>query len=560
MAKKKTDSKNPKEDKLKSEEPKKDNQDWKDFLKIWEDKNIGLNEVRKIMDPLDGVTIRSKILKHNDAQDIIQSASQHKLVTDTIREMTGIGKEQYAKQTLMGKAGEKMKVGPQPKLGIDLRKDVIGMGMTKMEADKFYELVKNIDFNQADVKQSLKQTSHERKTSPSSALVEHINKEGFELKNFIGDYFTFMILGYLLTLLLLSIIFSPLSAFILWVIIGFGIYKSIETYGEEKPWFTQLSEKIQNFGFSTKTDNDFYNEVEEKEEEEPEEEENVVSYDDYAEKFDEWRVTKDTVASPFVSAENKVSNFSFNSDGMYKVRLWLLILIVPIIWVLIFGFVLPEIFTVWYLILGFSSIDSYVLGSIGALVLSYFLIIRIYSHCTNQRKIPFRTDMMADYDPYVVSHLFQSPQNKSTISVTSKALLLDFIGGWFIIIFLMFTGSTASISDIFGLKSTANFSEFFSLTIILILFAVAVPIVEELLFRGLLLDTLSETYGTWTSIIISSVIFAVLHIYPLSILNAFWGGMIYGYLRIRTNSLWPGIILHALWNGHLEILNFFYFV
>jgi membrane protease YdiL (CAAX protease family) len=168
--------------------------------------------------------------------------------------------------------------------------------------------------------------------------------------------------------------------------------------------------------------------------------------------------------------------------------------------------------------------------------------------------------MMADYDPYVVSHLFQSPQNKSTISVTSKALLLDFIGGWFIIIFLMFTGSTASISDIFGLKSTANFSEFFSLTIILILFAVAVPIVEELLFRGLLLDTLSETYGTWTSIIISSVIFAVLHIYPLSILNAFWGGMIYGYLRIRTNSLWPGIILHALWNGHLEILNFFYFV
>ena len=168
--------------------------------------------------------------------------------------------------------------------------------------------------------------------------------------------------------------------------------------------------------------------------------------------------------------------------------------------------------------------------------------------------------MMSDYDPYVVSHLFQYPQSRSTISVTSKALLLDFIGGWFIIIFLMFIGSAASIHDIFGLKSATDISEFFSLAIVLILFAVTVPIIEELLFRGLLLDALSETYGTWTSIFISSVIFAVLHISPIGILNAFWGGMIYGYLRIKTNSLWPGIILHALWNGHLEILDFFYFV
>jgi membrane protease YdiL (CAAX protease family) len=418
---------------------------------------------------------------------------------------------------------------------------------------------KNPKEDKLESEEPRKQNSHEGK-SPSDALVEHINKEGFEFKNFIGDYFILAIIGYLFILLLLSIIFPPLFAFILWVIIGFGIYKSIETYGEEKPWFTELSGKIQNFGFSAKKDNDSDNEVEDKEEEQ--EEENVVSYDDYAEKFDEWRVTKDTVASPFISAGNKVSRFSFNSDGMYKFRLWFLILAIPLIWSLLFAGngILSIIFTVWYLILGFSIMDATVLGNISALLLSYFLIIRIYSHFTNRRKIPFRADMMADYDPYVVSHLFQSPKSKSTVSITSKALLLDFIGGWFIIIFLMFTSSTASINDIFGLKLTTDFSDFFSLAIVLILFAIAVPIVEELLFRGLLLDALSETYGTWTSIFISSVIFAVLHLSPIGILNAFWGGMIYGYLRIKTNSLWPGIILHALWNGHLEILNFFYFV
>ena len=93
---------------------------------------------------------------------------------------------------------------------------------------------------------------------------------------------------------------------------------------------------------------------------------------------------------------------------------------------------------------------------------------------------------------------------------------------------------------------------------VFLLIAVFTPIVEELLFRGLVLDLLSENYGKWISILVSSVIFGFLHIHPVSIFNAFCGGMIYGYIRIRTGSLWPSIILHALWNGHLIVLEFFY--
>ena len=366
----------------------------------------------------------------------------------------------------------------------------------------------------------------------------------------------FFVLAYVIILMILSFIFPSSVAFILWISIGFGIYKAVEKYGEDIPWFSEVLEKIQNFGFSTKKDDDSDKEETELEEEQP------INLENYAEKFDEWRVTKDTVSAPFISAGDKISRFSFNSDGMYKFRLWFFILTIPLIWVILFGGggILPIIFGVWYLILGFSMMDATILGNISALFLSYFIIIRIYSYFTNRRKIPFRTDMMSDYDPYVVSHLFQYPRRKSSFSITSKALLLDFVGGWFIIIFLMFTDSTASINNIFGLKSITDYSEFFSLIVVLILFAIAVPMVEELLFRGLLLDALSEAYGSWFAIFISSAIFAVLHVSPLGILNAFWGGMIYGYLRIRTNSLWPGIILHALWNGHLELLNFFVFV
>ena len=415
---------------------------------------------------------------------------------------------------------------------------------------------KKVDFKgRRDDSESIKEENESELT-----LIESPDDDETEIRELKMTDFTygikvfFIIFAYVLLLAFLTLFLHSSIAFILWILIGIVIYKGVESYGEDKPWFSELSEKIQSFGFSGTQEDDWGEGTKDVEEETP------VNLENYAEKFDEWRIGKDAVSAPFISAGDKISKFSFNSDGMYKIRLWMLLLIVPFIWVVIFGLILPEIFGIWYLILGFSSLDSYVLGNIGALFLSYFLIIRLYSHCTNQRKIPFRTDMMSDYDPYVVSHLFQYPQNKNPASLTSKALLLDFIGGWFIIVFLMFAGSTASINDMAGLNASTDLSEFFSLIIILILFAIAVPIVEELLFRGLLLDTLTETYGSWTSIFISSAIFAVLHVYPLSIVNAFWGGMIYGYLRIRTNSLWPGILLHALWNGHLELLNFFYFV
>ena len=562
MAQKKVKSEEIVED---TEKPK-SNQDWKHFLKMWEDKNIGLNEVKQAMDPLNGVAIRSKILKHNDAQNIIQSASQYKLVSDLIKEMTGMGKEHYAKQTLTGKAGEKMKVGPQPKLGIDLRKDVIGMGMSKVEANQFYTLVKNVDLTQTNVKQA----PNEEKISPSDALVKHVKKEGFELKNFIGDSLGLIIIGYLLVLLFYSLLFSPLVSFILWIFTGFIIYKSLEAYGNDKTWFAQILDDFGNYGFTSQP-KDLKTKIEENDVEiEPEEpeielEEHKTKEEDltlknYTEKFDEWRIAKNAVQGPFISAGDKISGFNFNSKSLYKLRLWILILVIPLIWSLTFagGGILSIIFTVWYILLNFPINDAEVLGDIGALVLSYFLIIRIYSHFTNKRNIPFNSDMMSDYDPYVVSHLFQYPKDKSTISITSKALLLDFIGGWFIIIFLMLIPSGYIINDILNTKST-DVSNIFSLALALILFAVTVPIIEELLFRGLILDSLSESYGKWTAIIISSVIFAILHIYPLTILNAFWAGIIYGYLRIRTNSLWPSIILHGLWNGHLEILDFFYF-
>ena len=393
----------------------------------------------------------------------------------------------------------------------------------------------------------------EIKKSPTDALIGSVGGGDPE----VIRYFLFLIF-YLFILLIFSNFFSPLIAFILWIATGFGIYKVAENYGEEVPWIKQVLEKVQNIGF-TSTSPDTTPEAIVAGVDEPEEEK-AADLDNYAEKFDEWRVTKDTISPTFVSTGDKIRNFSFNSDGLYKFRLWIFILVVPFFWFLLFagGGILPTIFGIWYTILGFSIGDATLLSGIVALFLSYFLLIRIYSHCTNKRKIPFDSEIMSDYDPYVVLHLFQNPKGKSTFSVTSKALLLNFIGGWFILIFLTVVQNEAPLENTIFQK--ININEYFSLVMILVLLSVATPVIEELLFRGLILDSLSESYGSWTSIFISSVIFAVLHFFsgPLSILNAFWGGMIYGYVRMRTNSLWPSIFLHSMWNGHIVLLQFFY--
>ncbi len=559
MAQKKVKSEEIVEDK---EKPK-SNQDWKHFLKMWKDKNIGLNEVKQAMDPLNGVAIRSKILKHNDAQNIIQSASQYKLVSDVIKEMTGMGKEHYAKQTLTGKAGEKMKVGPQPKLGIDLRKDVIGMGMSKVEANQFYTLVKNVDLTQTNVKQA----PNEDKISPSDALVKHVKKEGFELKNFIGDSLGLIIIGYLLVLLFYSLLFSPLVSFILWIFTGFIIYKSLEAYGNDKTWFAQILDDFGNYGFTSQP-KDLKTKIEENDVEiEPEEpeielEEHKTKEEDltlknYTEKFDEWRIAKNAVQGPFISAGDKISGFNFNSKSLYKLRLWLFIIIFPIViwWLGLLSIVQLPIYA-WYNVLGFTTFQSEHLASISTLSLSFFVVIRIYSHCTNNRNLPFNSNIFSDYDSYVTKHLFKLPKINS-LPITLKALLLDFLIGWLILILIMglttFENTVCSPAEVYSFDSL----EFMTLLILMLSVAVFTPIIEELVFRGFVLDVASEAYGKWGAIFISALLFSIIHIEPVAVINAFFGGIIYGYVRIRTDSLWPTIFLHSIWNAHLYVISIF---
>ncbi len=78
---------------------------------------------------------------------------------------------------------------------------------------------------------------------------------------------------------------------------------------------------------------------------------------------------------------------------------------------------------------------------------------------------------------------------------------------------------------------------------------VMAPIMEEILFRGIIQDALTAKYGPFRGIIIASAVFGIVHINPPQAINAFFVALMLGYVYYLTQSLVPVIFIHAVNNA-----------
>ena len=78
--------------------------------------------------------------------------------------------------------------------------------------------------------------------------------------------------------------------------------------------------------------------------------------------------------------------------------------------------------------------------------------------------------------------------------------------------------------------------------------AVVAPIVEELVFRGMLFRTWEAEWGRLKAIIATSIVFAAYHPLPFV---AFCSSLIITSLYARTRSIRACILVHALFNGFM---------
>jgi len=98
-----------------------------------------------------------------------------------------------------------------------------------------------------------------------------------------------------------------------------------------------------------------------------------------------------------------------------------------------------------------------------------------------------------------------------------------------------------------------NYLSFFLLFITTTLLA---PLFEEIIFRGILLPTLSRDFGVISGIIVSAFIFALAHLSLGEMPPLFVLGIGLAITRIASGSLFSSVIMHSLWNG-LTFLNLF---
>lgn len=84
---------------------------------------------------------------------------------------------------------------------------------------------------------------------------------------------------------------------------------------------------------------------------------------------------------------------------------------------------------------------------------------------------------------------------------------------------------------------------------------VMAPLVEELLFRGAIQGHLMRKWKMpYLGIVVSSLIFGVVHGNPAQIPFAFVVGMALGWMYYLTGSLIPGMLMHFINNGSSVLL------
>ncbi len=88
-------------------------------------------------------------------------------------------------------------------------------------------------------------------------------------------------------------------------------------------------------------------------------------------------------------------------------------------------------------------------------------------------------------------------------------------------------------------------------TYLVLFFLVALH--EEVLTRGYLLDTLHKAYGKWVGVIVSTLVFAGLHIFNdhigwIGMSNIFLSGVLMALFFLRKKNLWAPIGIHFAWN------------
>jgi len=75
------------------------------------------------------------------------------------------------------------------------------------------------------------------------------------------------------------------------------------------------------------------------------------------------------------------------------------------------------------------------------------------------------------------------------------------------------------------------------------------PLIEELIFRGVIMHGLMRNYSKFTAVWVSALMFALFHLNPWQFPATFILGLLLGLVMLRTRNIYLCILGHAINNG-----------
>lgn len=152
--------------------------------------------------------------------------------------------------------------------------------------------------------------------------------------------------------------------------------------------------------------------------------------------------------------------------------------------------------------------------------------------------------------------LFQPSYQGASYTIKGTVLFLDAnlissaVTTIFLAIFTSVFGVTPSSPDF-----SVSYQQPSAVVFYLLYAAVAAPIVEEILFRGLILRSL-QNFGNIFAIIVSSLLFGLWHGNFEQAIPILCSSVLFGIIAIRSNSIVPSIIAHSLNNIIIAAFSF----
>ena len=96
---------------------------------------------------------------------------------------------------------------------------------------------------------------------------------------------------------------------------------------------------------------------------------------------------------------------------------------------------------------------------------------------------------------------------------------------------------------------TSNDLSLRSKAILFVFILIEAPVLEELLFRGVLFGGLTKIMPIWPAILLSGLVFAVIHINAATLIPLWFLGAAFAWLYVRTSTLLVPMAVHFSFNA-----------